>query len=191
MNHPQKDGSEETVFRGKIFEVIHQPMKIGDKRTVFEIARRAPGVRLIIVRDKKILISREYRSELNGFDYRLPGGKVFDTLDEFEQARGRDILPSAKEAAIRECREEAGLVAETVSHFVTSKVGATVEWDLVYFIIDQFSESELGQELEAGEVIDVQWMDFEEAKELCRVGKISEDRTVGVLFRFFLNQSQS
>jgi len=31
----------------------------------------------------KILLSREYRSELDRYDYRLPGGKVFDTLAEY------------------------------------------------------------------------------------------------------------
>jgi len=58
-------------------------MKGGDKEVVFETARRAPGVRLIIVRDGQMLITREFRNELDDYDYRLPGGKVFDTLDEY------------------------------------------------------------------------------------------------------------
>lgn len=186
MNHLQKDGAEEVVYKGKIFEIIRQPMKVGDKKIDFEIARRSPGTRLIIIKDNKILITKEFRSELNGYDYRLPGGKVFDTLDEYDKYRTEDVLSFAIEAAKRECREEVGLIVKNIKHFVTSQSGATVVWDLIYFIVDEFEESIDGQELEVGEVIESEWKSFEEVKELCKDGSISEDRTLGVLFKFFL-----
>ena len=77
MDKLQKDGPEEIVYKGKIFEVVRQPMKAGDAKVVFEIARRSPGTRLIIIKNDKILTSREFRTELDVYDYRLPGGKVF------------------------------------------------------------------------------------------------------------------
>ena len=60
-----------------------------DGRT-FELARRAPGVRVIIPDHRaagKVLLTKEFRRELNGGTSRLPGGKVFDTLAEFETFR--------------------------------------------------------------------------------------------------------
>lgn len=75
-------------------------MQIGDRQKVFEFARRSPGTRLIILNDKhEILITKEYRSELEKFDYRLPGGKVFDTLVEYNDALklNADIIEKAKE----------------------------------------------------------------------------------------------
>ena len=186
MNLLTKNGPEEIVYKGKIFEVVKQPMKTGDKEIVFEIARRAPGTRLIIIKDNKILITKEFRNEINGYDYRLPGGKVFDTLDEYEKHLEEDIMPHAIEAAKKECREETGLIARNIKHFTTTHAGATVVWDLFYFIIDDFEEISTGQTLETGEDIDFDWYTFDGVKELCKNGNISEDRTLGVLFKFFL-----
>ncbi|MFA6190327.1 MAG: NUDIX domain-containing protein [Candidatus Staskawiczbacteria bacterium] len=186
MDNLQKNGPEKIVYKGRIFEVVEQPMKVGDKSIVFEIARRSPGTRLIIVKENKILISKEFRSELNDYDYRLPGGKVFDTLEEYNKNISEDILLFATNAAKKECREETGLVAKNIKHYATAKSGATVIWDLFYFIVDEFEENEVGQELETGEVINTEWKSFDEVKELCKDGKINEDRTLGVLFKFFL-----
>ena len=77
---------EEIFAAGKLFELVHLPQPDG---RVFELARRAPGVRLIICdrQNKTILLTKEFRQELDGWDYRLPGGKVFDSLDEYEAFR--------------------------------------------------------------------------------------------------------
>ncbi len=181
----EKDGLEEIMYEGKIFKVVKQPMKFGDKKIMFETAVRSPGVRLIIVKDNQMLITKEFRGELDDYDYRLPGGKVFDTLKEYEKISGQDIMPFAMEAAKRECREETGLTIKNLKHFVTSKAGATIEWDLIYFIVEEFEDDKVGQDLEVGEVIKVEWLSFEKVKQLCKDGKIKEDRTLGILFKFF------
>lgn len=187
MDLLQKDGPEEIVYKGKIIEVVKQPMKVGDKKLMFEVARRSPGTRLIILKDQKILITKEFRAEINRFDYRLPGGKVFDTLDEYESHLLEDMVPHALEAAKRECRQEVGLIIKNIKHFATAQAGATVVWDLLYFIVDDFEENKSGQELDGeGESITSQWKTYDEVKELCKLGLISEDRSVGILFRFFL-----
>jgi hypothetical protein len=36
---------------------------------------------------KALLLTKEVRREANGVDYRLPGGKVFDTLAELNKSR--------------------------------------------------------------------------------------------------------
>ncbi|NUJ98014.1 NUDIX domain-containing protein [Candidatus Gracilibacteria bacterium] len=186
MQKLEKNGPEQIIYKGKIFEVIKQSMKAGEKEIIFEIARRSPGVRLIIVKENMMLITKEFRSELDDFDYRLPGGKVFDTLDEYEQHREKDILAFALEAGKKECREETGLIAKNIKYFATAHAGATVIWDLFYCIVDDFEESEAGQELEHGECINIEWKTFEEIKELIKGGNMKEDRSIGVLFKFFL-----
>jgi len=181
-------GDEEIVYKGKIFEIVQKLMVADDKEITFEIARRSPGVRLIIIKDDKILISREFRDDLDLFDYRLPGGKVFDTQNEHETKSRDKTLPFAIKAAEKECVEETGLIAKNITHFTTSLTGSTVEWDLYYFIIDDFAENKDGQNLEAGEVITTEWKTFEEVKNLAKNGKIHEYRSLGVLFQFFLER---
>ncbi|MBI2572255.1 NUDIX domain-containing protein [Candidatus Woesearchaeota archaeon] len=178
------------VYHGKILRVLHQKMQENQRQIEYEWAERSPGTRLIIIKDKMILLTKEYRTELKDFDVRLPGGKVFDTLDEYGVAQEKGklfIIEHAHTAAKKEALEEAGIISHNISLFHHSKNGATVTWDLFYFIIDSFSTTT--QKLESGEHIEPVWFTFEEAKKLCLEGKMKEDRSVGVLLRFLLQQT--
>lgn len=173
-----------TVFKWKIIEVIEKEI---DWRK-FEIARRSPWVRLIITDKDKILLTKEFRHEHNKYDYRLPGGKVFDTLEEFIQKRenNEDIKTYAEKAAKNECQQETGLIPKSLEHITTSKAGATIEWDLLYFLIKDFEKSEKWQELEDWEDIATERKTREEVKKLCLDWSINEDRTVWILLKFLL-----
>jgi 8-oxo-dGTP pyrophosphatase MutT (NUDIX family) len=178
---------EEVVFKGQMFEIVHMTYKIGNKEATYEKARRAPGTRLIITSsDEKILLVKEYRSELQDWDIRLPGGKVCDSLEEYQAflASGVDITEKAKEGAIKEALEEVGLVVKEIELFSLSTCGASVIWDLYYFVIRQFDEHPDGQHLELGENIELKWVSYEEAATLALEGSIKEDRSAAVLLRF-------
>ena len=184
--------NEELLFEGKTFEIIKKNFISGEKSSKIEIARRSPGVRLIIVKDNKMLITKEFRFELNDYDYRLPGGKVFDSLKEYKEAlmKDSDILKHATEAAKKECLEETGLIAKNIKHFLTANAGLTVKWDLFYFIVDDFEENEKGQQLGFDEEIYVGWKTFDEVKELCLNNEIGEYRSVGVILSYILKNEK-
>lgn len=186
-NSIEKLGSEEIVFQGKIIEVVHQKVKTGDKEQTFEFARRSPGTRLIIITpENKILLTKEYRMEAEAFDYRLPGGKVFDRLTDYNDflSQRKDILETAKNAAVKEALEEVGINVESIEYISTSKAGATVTWDLFYFVVNKYEAREHGQELEHGEDIEVIEVDMDEAKAICLDGRMQEDRSVAVLLKY-------
>lgn len=188
MEKAKPIGPEEIVYKGRIFEIVEQPMQIGEKRMRFEKSRRSPGTRILITKDNKILLNKEWRTELDGYDYRLPGGKVFDTLDELNEAltEKKDLVDAARGAAEREAKEEVGVVIKNAKHIHTTAPGATVSWDLYYFLVEDFEEHADGQQLESGEVIHPEWKTFEEVKEMCLNKEIKEDKTVAVLLRFLL-----
>lgn len=187
MNKPEFTGQEKVMYRGSIFEIVRREMKIGNKTVEFEMARRAPGVRLIIVKEDKILLTKEFRNESNDFDYRLPGGKVFDTFVEYEKNLGEEckeeILDFAMRAAKKECEEETGLIPQNIRHYQMTRAGATVVWDLFYFLVDDFLIAKKPRSQE-GELIFPEWKTFSQVRELCMNNKIQEDRTVGVLLKF-------
>ena len=185
---PVPDGPERIVYEGKMFEVVKQPMRIGDKIVEFETARRAPGVRIIIVKDNKMLLSKEYRFEQKDWDYRLPGGKVFDTLQEYREALANDgdLLKHADVAAKRECEEEVAITPKKMRHIYTTTPSASVVLGLYYFVVEEFEEHPDGQKLEHGEVIHPAWKTFDEVKKLCLDGGVKEEFTVAVLLRFLL-----
>lgn len=174
---------EKIVFQWKIVEVVHQLVKIDWQELVFEVAKRSPGVRLIICNKDKILLTKEYRKELKGYDYRLPGGKVFDTLAEYNKNK-KNIKKYALIAAKRECEEEVGLIPQTLKLYYISTAGATVEWDLHYFIVTKFKQHSKWQQLEQGEYIDVEWKTKKEILSLIKKWEMHEDRSVGVLMRY-------
>lgn len=175
---------DNTAYRGKIFEVIERVVADGGKEKTLEFARRSPGVRLIIPDNGNILVTKEFRHEINGYDHRLPGGKVFDTLDEYRSMRdsGADITSAAREAAVKEAREEAGIDVKGLSLFHTSICGATIEWDLYYFVVSEFERTT--QALEDGEDIAVEFVPSETAREMCLNGTMGEERSALVLLRF-------
>ena len=187
---PEPVGEQQSIYQSRLFEVYKQPHKIGEKVIDFEYVRRPPGTRLLIVRDGKILMTREYRAELKGHDYRLPGGKVFDSFDEYKKALANDadMIEAGKQAAKREALEEVGIEPNTLKHLYTTTPAATVQWDLYYYLIDDFQEADGGQQLEEGEVIEPEWKTFEEVKQLCLNNEVSEERTVAVLLKYILKK---
>jgi len=188
---PVPVGDEAIAYRERMIEIVTQQMRVGSEEIVFEKARRSPGTRLLITSpDHNVLLTREYRSEVGGWDYRLPGEKVFDSLEEYSEAirSGVDLLQKSKEAAQKEAQEEVGINAEDITYLYTSKLGATMEWDLYYFRVNLPTE-ELGeQKLEPGENIQVGWYSPTDALRLTLDGSLSEDRSAAVLMRYILNQ---
>lgn len=187
---PEPISEERTVFEGNIIEIVRQDMDLGGEEVPFEWARRAPGVRLIVDNGEEILLTEEYRNELNGVDCRLPGGKVFDSLTAYNSFLDSDeeIDGYARKAAKAEAREEAGVEAESVEFFKKNHSGATVEWDLHYFVVKDFETTQ--QDLEKGEDIDYSWHSYDQAREKCIEGEIREDRTAAVILQYLERRSK-
>lgn len=175
---------ETITYQGNIIEVVQREVEQNGKKKMFEFARRSPGTRLIISKEGSILLTKEFRHELGTYDYRLPGGKVYDTLNEYNSALelGTDIAEAAKFAALKEAREEVGAEASTAKFVHKSVLGATVVWDLYYFAITDFAQRE--QQLEDGEDITVGWYTQEQVRAMCLSGEVSEERSALVLLRF-------
>jgi ADP-ribose pyrophosphatase len=184
---------ENIVFKGKLFEIVHQYIQYR-KGTISgqfeqEIARRTPGVRAIVKDlDQNILILKEYRTEHLGWDYRLPGGKVFDSIEDFISASGSGELNRYVVSAVKkEVLEETGIRIDVPKLICITKAGASIEWDLYYF--EAAALSFMKSNLQADEIIDFEWKSLEEVKKLCLNGSIKEDRTVGVLLKYIIGRS--
>lgn len=181
---------EEIFAKGKLFELVHVTQPDG---RVFEIARRAPGVRLIISdkENEKVLLTKEFCQELDGWDFRLPGGKVFDSLEEYEahRATAEDMLPKVLKKGVQEGREEAGLEIQSLHLFRKSTLGATVEWDLFVMEVDAWEHAPEGQALEEGEKIEAEaWLSYAEVEKLIFDGGMQEERVALILLRWIAQQ---
>lgn len=180
------------MYAGKMFQIVHQEMSDGQDTKTFEVARRAPGTRIIFVQGQKILLTREFRYELNRYDYRLPGGKVFDRLGDYQAAldRGADMVVEAKAAAGREAKEEVGMTVQDMELISVSTCGATVQWDLYFFVARNFSDQSDVQH-ESGEDLTHDWYEFDVVKDMCLDGRIDEERSAIQILKFIKKEEKS
>lgn len=178
----------ETTYTWHIFRVIQKMVDVWwGKKRLFEIADRAPGVRILFEKDGRILLSKEFRYDLNAEDFRLPGGKVFDTLSEyvaFLDSR-KDIGWVVIQAATREALEEVGIKINACEIRHIDLVGTTVRRDLYYVKAIEFEE--MGeQDLGEGEYITADRYSYDQVIELMKTGKVSESRTKAFLYDYIL-----
>lgn len=158
---------------------------IDGKQITFESLIRAPGVRILLQDKEKILLTREYRYNLDEWDYRLPGGKSLDNVDDYLKIRDdKDAIQQhAHEAAQRELREEVGIHSNHLQLADIKKCGTTIEWDLYYFICKDFTQLPK-RNLEAGEDIEFAWHNIQKVREMCLDGKVAEGRTCAFLLQY-------
>ncbi len=167
------------VFQGNLF-LIERNEK-GYERVI-----RPPGCRLFIKDSEgKILIQKEFREEQGGFDYRLPGGKVFDSLEPYLAVRNnqKELEEKVLEAARREAKEETG-ADELLNPRIVSKsvCGANVQWDI--YIVSAEVKNHGTQALQEDEVehgIEIEYYTPDEVNKMIRNGLMKEDRAVAFL----------
>ncbi len=188
---------EKVLYSKGIFELVETEEEFiidSTTKTIKRlITRRPPGIRAIIINKitKEILLSREFRYELNSWDYRLPGGKVFDSIEDFHDSLKKDNIDNyASKTVIKEVLEEVGLDIKNPRLIKKSPAGSSIVWDLYYYEVTDYAKNKTGPKLEENEIINgYNWYSFKEILELCRENKIHEDRTVGVLLTYILNFS--
>ena len=102
MSEAEKLESER-VFKGKVFSIDRDRVKMPNGRTVtVDVVRHSRSVVLVPVPEPgKLILVRQYRYAVNAFLWEFPAGSV----DEGE---------SPEEAAQRECHEEIERVPSTI-----------------------------------------------------------------------------
>jgi 8-oxo-dGTP pyrophosphatase MutT (NUDIX family) len=186
--------SDQVVFEGELFEIIRRTIEYinGDLTGVLEVelARRPPGIRAILRdNDHRLLLIKEYRIEHNDWDYRLAGGKVFDSLAEFRAiSSDEELLAHASVALEREVLEETGWTIGDRKLLCITKAGASVLWDL-YFYEAVVKAKSLSAPVVGDEIIHPEWLSVDQVLEMCINGRIKEDRTVGVLLRYIISNA--
>lgn len=183
-----------TSFISRLFTItIHDVLFSNGIIKSFEFACRSPGVRTVLTDGESILMTKEWREEFNRWDYRLPGGKMFDTIEEYHQFKSKkpsedDLDEIARKAAQKEVLEECNIEisSENLKRTYVSKCGGTVEWDL-HYLIGQLEKSSIKSSQvvsKEDEIIQSYPLSFKDVKKLCLDGSVSEDRTVGFLLKF-------
>ena len=154
------------VFKGVIFDVYQwqQEMFDGSFET-FEMLKRPDTIKVIAVKDDKIVILQEEQPAYGSF-CGVPGGR-HDFDDESEL-----------DAAKREVAEESGFTFSTWKLLDVWQSQPKIDHFVYYFLATDF-EKEVERHLDPGEKIDVQLLDFDSVKEIVKSG---QGRDIGEKF---------
>jgi 8-oxo-dGTP pyrophosphatase MutT (NUDIX family) len=185
---------DEVLYSGKLIDVVARTLQVtkADAETVYaiEVARRPPGVRILVHDGGRYLLLKEFRSELGRWDYRIAGGKVFETQAHHLAylATGEDMMHPVSKALINEAREELGIDVRSSRLIRKSSAGATIAWDLYFFEILTYDELPQGPNPEATELLATEWHDHTTVLNMIERGDFSEDRSIGVLLQDMLGR---
>lgn len=141
------------VFKGEIFDVYQwQQEMFDDSYETFEMLKRPDTVKILAVKDNKIIVCEEQQ----------PNTKVF-----FDVPSGRHDVENESEldAAKRELLEETGM---TFSHWRLISVEqphTKIDWFVYIFLATDFIK-QTEQKLDVGEKINVHLKSFEETLQL-------------------------
>lgn len=139
----------ECKFRGGLFDVYQWPQELFDGSiATFEMLKRQDTVQIIAIKDNKIIVTYQTQPR-QGWFYDYPGGR-HDNPEENEL-----------DAAKRELREETGMSFREWRLIDVRQPFTKLDW-LVYTFLALDFEGQGEQELDAGEMIKVEEMTFEE-----------------------------
>jgi 8-oxo-dGTP pyrophosphatase MutT (NUDIX family) len=156
----------------------------------WEKAERPPGTRIIVIKsDGSVLLTREERHEHGGqIDYRIPGGKVVDSLKEYDDLLRLGTLDQAIiDGAKREALEETGLQDMELTQVAQWNAGATVDWKLHFFIVNG-DNAVFTSPTSQGEVLSKEWVTPNRLKDLVRQGEFREYQSLGVLLQLLIQK---
>lgn len=177
------------LFRAQYLRIINKEVESNGKMKTFEIAERAPWVRLLLVDfSNRILLSKERRHEFSERDYRLPGWKLFDDVGDYVDFLEWwwSIWDKAYDTVIKECKEETGYGLISAELVKVDYVGSTMSRDLYYYVSKDFWVWSW-QELEYFEDISCEWYEWKQVLEFLKQNKILESRTKAFLYDYILN----
>jgi ADP-ribose pyrophosphatase len=160
-----------TVFRGRIITVNVETVRLPNDHVVdLEIIRLAHGAATAAVdANRRVCLIRQFRHAADGWIWELPAGKV-------------EPSEAPQETARRELIEETGNSAARWQPLGCYVASPGVFTELVYLFLAQGLNS-VNMQHEPSELIEVHWMDLDEACRWALQGKISDGKTALGLLR--------
>lgn len=158
--------SQETVWRGKIFDVDTLEVKLPNGHcSRRDVVRHCGAVAVVALTENgKIAVVRQYRTALDRVTVEIPAGKMDP---------GEEPLESAK----RELKEETGFVAGKIAYLTTIATSAGFADELIHiYLATQLSFE--GADPDDDEFINVDLVPLSELIDAVLDGKIEDAKTV-------------
>jgi ADP-ribose pyrophosphatase len=158
----------EQVFKGKVFDVSRDTVKMRNGRTVtLEVVRHPKSVVIVPVPEPgKVILVKQHRHAVNASLWELPAGSV----DEGE---------SPEAAAARECHEEIGLAPATVVRLsALFPTPGYCDEEMIFFRVSGLETPKEQAHVDEDEDIEPKTFELREARDMVRRGEIVDMKTI-------------
>ena len=164
------------LYHGRIFDLETQTVELPNGKTALRDIIHHPGATAVLaINDKnEVLLVDQWRTALGEVLREIPAGKL---------EQGEDPL----ECAIRELKEETGIVAEKIEHLTTIATSAGFCDERLHIYV----ATELKQEAmnrDDDEFMNIIWVPFDEALETCKQATMIDSKTIIALTLFALKR---
>lgn len=164
-------GAREVVYENPHQQVYRVPVDFGAYRKEYFVTDYGRRVGLVVVRDGSVLLVRQWRLLIERVSWEIPGGRVDDgeTLEA---------------AAVRECREETGIVCRGLKPLLSFHPGLdTLHNPTQLFFTADFAE--IGDyDRHAGEVDHHAWLPLTRCVEMIREQQIVDSLSIVALLAY-------
>ena len=160
--------ASERVFKGKVFNVDRDTVKMPNGRTVtVDVVRHSKSVVLLPVPEPgHLILVRQYRYAVNAHLWELAAGSV----DEGE---------TPEQAARRECHEEIGLVPQTIVRLAAIyPTPGYCDEEMIFFRCAGLEKTDEQAHVDEDEDIEAKAFELREVRDMIRRGEIVDMKTV-------------
>lgn len=176
MNLEEKQLSSKRIFEGKILSLYIDKIALPNGQSAErECVRHSAGAAVLLIKDNKVLLVKQYRYLYGREIYEIPAGKLNDG-------------ESAEDGARRELEEETGYRAKLVRYFdLYPSPGYTDEIIYVYYATEyEF----VGQKLDEGEFLKCEFIEIDKVLNLIADGKICDAKTVSAIYKYLTEKNR-
>ncbi len=169
--------STERRYDGKIINLELSEVRLPDgRRALREAVRHPGGAAVLLIKDGKALMERQFRFPYGKVVWEIPAGKL---------NKGED--PRA--AAARELEEETGWRAQNLERLVEVYPSPGYTDEIIYVFLATEARS-VKRHLDEDEFVDCRFMDIDECLELCERGELCDAKTIAALYKYVYGKNK-
>lgn len=163
----QKKISSENIYKGAIFTMSHDIIEIENgKKFPRDVIHHHGGVGILVVKDEKVLLVRQYRYAVSDYTWEIPAGKLELNEDPYN-------------CGIRELEEESALGCKKMELIceMHSTPGFCTEKIYIYKAINPYP-IENPKPMDEDEDIEIKWFTLKEALSMIYTKEITDAKTI-------------
>lgn len=169
MDYSEKTVHSRNIFKGNILNLrVDEVLLPNGEMGTREIVTHNGGVGIVAVKDKKIILVRQFRKPLEKCILEIPAGKLKPEEDPAD-------------CALREMEEETGLKAQGIRHLTTLYPSPGFSSEKLYiYMAESLAPGTLNRDKD--EFMDIEYVDIDEAISMIKDGRIKDAKTIcGIL----------